>query len=118
MTRSGWPRPATPRWPRAPPRPAPAAPARAAASLLPSLHLSRGDQPGEHRPGERPSGGRLIRTSRDGQAGDTPGTLEDYACVAEGFLTLSGVTGEARWLRLAADLLEVALRSFGGGRGR
>jgi uncharacterized protein YyaL (SSP411 family) len=71
-------------------------------SLLAGLHLS---------------GGRLIRTSRDGTAGDTAGTLEDYACVAEGFLTLSGVTGEARWLRLAADLLEVALGSFGDGEG-
>jgi uncharacterized protein len=76
--------------------------ARDAASLLAGLHLS---------------GGRLIRTSRDGTAGDTAGTLEDYACVAEGFLTLSGVTGEARWLRLAADLLEVALGSFGDGEG-
>jgi hypothetical protein len=43
--------------------------------------------------------------------------LEDYACVAEGFLTLSGVTGEARWLTLAGDLLEVALGAFGDGEG-
>jgi len=72
------------------------------AGLLARLHLA---------------GGRLVRTSRDGTAGDTAGTLEDYACVAEGFLTLSGVTGEARWLRLAADLLEVTLGSFGDGQG-
>jgi uncharacterized protein len=83
-------------------RPDLTAAARDAAGLLAGLHLS---------------GGRLIRTSRDGTAGDTAGTLEDYACVAEGFLTLSGVTGEARWLRLAADLLEVALGSFGDGEG-
>jgi uncharacterized protein len=83
-------------------RPDLTAAARDAAGLLAGLHLS---------------GGRLIRTSRDGMAGDTAGTLEDYACVAEGFLTLSGVTGEARWLRLAADLLEVALGSFGDGEG-
>jgi uncharacterized protein len=76
--------------------------ARDAAGLLAGLHLV---------------GGRLVRTSRDGVAGDTAGTLEDYACVAEGFLTLSGVTGEARWLRLAADLLEVTLGSFGDGAG-
>ena len=81
--------------------------ARDAAGLLAGLHLAGG-----HR-----VGGRLIRTSRDGTAGDTAGTLEDYACVAEGFLTLSGVTGEARWLRLAADLLEVTLGSFGDGQG-
>jgi uncharacterized protein YyaL (SSP411 family) len=76
--------------------------ARDAAGLLAGLHLA---------------GGRLVRTSRDGAAGDTAGTLEDYACVAEGFLTLSGVTGEARWLGLAADLLEVTLGSFGDGAG-
>jgi uncharacterized protein YyaL (SSP411 family) len=76
--------------------------ARDAAGLLAGLHLTDG---------------RLVRTSRDGTAGDTAGTLEDYACVAEGFGTLSGVTGEARWLRLAGDLLEVALGSFGDGEG-
>jgi uncharacterized protein YyaL (SSP411 family) len=76
--------------------------ARDAAGLLAGLHLA---------------GGRLVRTSRDGTAGDTAGTLEDYACVAEGFLTLSGVTGETRWLGLAAELLEVTLGSFGDGQG-
>ncbi len=45
------------------------------------------------------------------------GVLEDYACVAEGFLTLSGVTGEARWMTLAGELLEVALAAFGDGAG-
>jgi hypothetical protein len=83
-------------------RPDLTAAARDAAGLLADLHLA---------------GGRLVRTSRDGTAGGTAGTLEDYACVAEGFLTLSGVTGEARWLRLAAGLLEVALGSFGDGEG-
>ena len=75
--------------------------ARDAAGLLAGLHLA---------------GGRLVRTSRDGTAGDTAGTLEDYACVAEGFLTLSGVTGETRWLGLAAELLEVTLGSFATAR--
>jgi uncharacterized protein YyaL (SSP411 family) len=63
------------------------------------------------------AGGRLIRTSRDGAAGSTTGALEDYACVAEGFLTLSGVTGEARWMTLAGELLEVALAAFSDGAG-
>jgi uncharacterized protein len=76
--------------------------ARDAAVLLAGVHLA---------------GGRLVRTSRDGAAGTTAGALDDYACVAEGFLTLSGVTGEARWLRLAGELLEVALGSFGDGQG-
>ena len=76
--------------------------ARDAAALLASVHLA---------------GDRLVRTSRDGTAGSTAGALEDYACVAEGFLTLSGVTGEARWLELSGQLLEVALSSFGDGQG-
>jgi uncharacterized protein YyaL (SSP411 family) len=76
--------------------------ARDAATLLATVHLA---------------GGRLVRTSRDGTAGSTAGALEDYACVAEGFLTLSGVTGEARWMELAGRLLEVALGSFGDGQG-
>ena len=76
--------------------------ARDAAGLLARLHLT---------------GGRLTRTSRDGTAGTTAGALDDYACVAEGFLTLSGVTGEGRWLTLAGDLLEVALTAFTDGTG-
>ena len=76
--------------------------ARDAATLLATVHLARG---------------RLARTSRDGNAGSTAGALEDYACTAEGFLTLSGVTGEARWMELAGQLLEVALGSFGDGQG-
>ena len=76
--------------------------ARDAAALLADVHLT---------------GGRLVRTSRGGQAGDSAGVLEDYACVAEGFLTLSGVTGEARWLALAGELLDTALAAFGDGAG-
>ena len=58
------------------------------------------------------SGGRLARTSRDGVAGPSAGVLEDYACVADGLLTLSGVTGEHRWVELAGKLLEVTLERF------
>src|SRR5579863_3821601 len=76
--------------------------ARAAASLLAEVHLK---------------GTKLIRTSRGGYAGDTDGALEDYACVAEGFLVLSGITGEAGWLPLAGRLLETALGAFGDGQG-
>ena len=81
--------------------------ARDAAALLATVHLAGGNL----------AGGRLVRTSRDGTAGSTAGALDDYACVAEGFLTLSGVTGEARWLDLAGQLLEVALDAFGDGQG-
>jgi uncharacterized protein YyaL (SSP411 family) len=76
--------------------------ARDAAGLLARLHQT---------------GGRLVRTSRDGAAGTTAGALDDYACVAEGFITLSGVTGEGRWLAVAGDLLEVALTAFTDGTG-
>jgi uncharacterized protein len=61
--------------------------------------------------------GRLARTSRDGVAGSSPGVLDDYACVADGFLALSGVTGEAAWLTLAGQLVDTALDRFGDGTG-
>jgi uncharacterized protein len=37
--------------------------------------------------------------------------------VAEGYLALSGVTGQARWVTLAGELLETALARFGDGQG-
>jgi hypothetical protein len=43
--------------------------------------------------------------------------LDDYGCVADGFLVLAGVTGEARWAALAGDLLETALGRFADGNG-
>jgi hypothetical protein len=76
--------------------------AHTAATLLAEVHLKNK---------------KLIRTSRNGHAGDTEGVLEDYACVAEGFITLSGVTGEARWLTLAGRLLDTAIDDFGDGAG-
>jgi uncharacterized protein len=76
--------------------------ARTAASLLAEVHLK---------------GTKLMRTSRGGYAGDTDGALEDYACVAESFLVLSGITGEAGWLPLAGRLLDTALGAFGDGAG-
>jgi uncharacterized protein YyaL (SSP411 family) len=83
-------------------RPDLAAAALDAAALLAEVHLVDG---------------RLIRTSRHGAAGDTAGILEDYACVAEAFLVLSGMTGEGRWAALAEQLLDVALTEFGDGAG-
>jgi uncharacterized protein YyaL (SSP411 family) len=74
--------------------------ARAAAELLARVHLS---------------GGRLARASRDGAAGPSVGVLEDYACVADGFLALAGATGEDRWASLAGELLGTALDRFAGG---
>ncbi|MGA4850965.1 thioredoxin domain-containing protein [Streptomyces sp. G5(2025)] len=55
---------------------------------------------------------RLVRTSKDGQAGANAGVLEDYADVAEGFLTLASVTGEGVWLEFAGFLLDHVLAQF------
>jgi uncharacterized protein YyaL (SSP411 family) len=63
------------------------------------------------------AGGRLARTSRAGAPGRGAGVLEDYACLADGLLALSGVTGQGRWLALAGDLLDTALTRFADGSG-
>ncbi|MDS1272144.1 thioredoxin domain-containing protein [Lipingzhangella sp. LS1_29] len=76
--------------------------ARTAARLLVDLHLRDG---------------RLLRTSRDGKVGVNAGVLEDYANTAEGLITLYGVTGEAEWVHVAGQLLEVVLARFGDGSG-
>jgi len=76
--------------------------AAGAADLLAVVHLHEG---------------RLRRTSRDGIGGDSTGVLDDYACVAEGYLALSGVTGQAYWVALAGELLETALARFGDSEG-
>ncbi len=68
---------------------------------------------GRRAPVRRPAGPQLAR--RDGRA--RAGVLEDYADVAEGFLVLSGVTGDARWVTLAGQLLDTVLTSFGDGPG-
>ena len=61
--------------------------------------------------------GRLRRVSRDGVAGRHAGVLEDYACVADGFLALVSATGDGRWLRHAGVLLDAALDRFPAGDG-
>jgi len=102
--------------------------ARDAAALLAAVHLadgrlirtSRDGIAGSAAPGGAAPGGAAVGdgpTPSAGTTGSTPGVLEDYACVAEGFLTLSGVTGQARWMTLAGELLEVALAAFGDGAG-
>ncbi len=57
--------------------------------------------------------GSILRVSRDGVAGPHAGVLEDYGCVASGFLSLVQATGDARWLTLATGLLDHALAGFG-----
>ncbi len=77
--------------------------ARRAADLILAVHLD-----------ER---GRLVRTSRDGLAGQSPGVLEDYADVAEGLIALYSVTGEEEWLAVAELLLDTVLDHFTDGAG-
>lgn len=55
---------------------------------------------------------RLHRTSRDGAPGANSGVLEDYADVAEGFLTLASVTGEGVWVEFAGFFLDTVLLQF------
>jgi uncharacterized protein YyaL (SSP411 family) len=76
--------------------------AAGAAELLARVHLAAG---------------RLARTSRAGRAGPSAGVLEDYACLADGLLVLSGVAGQARWVPMAGELLETALTRFTDGSG-
>ncbi|CAN5310055.1 thioredoxin domain-containing protein [soil metagenome] len=56
--------------------------------------------------------GALIRTSRLGRASTNAGVLEDYACVAEGYLALLGLTGDPVWLARALSLLDQVLDRF------
>ncbi|MGL4174934.1 MAG: thioredoxin domain-containing protein [Dermatophilaceae bacterium] len=56
--------------------------------------------------------GGLRRTSRAGTVSAAPGVLEDSADLAEGLLALHQVTGEARWLEAATQLLDDALARF------
>lgn len=57
--------------------------------------------------------GRLRRSTRAARVGEAAGVLEDYACLAEGLLSLHQATGEGRWLDEAVELLDIALERFG-----
>jgi uncharacterized protein YyaL (SSP411 family) len=75
-----------------------------AGSLLWDLHVvSTGSTAGEV---------RLRRVSRDGAVGAHAGVLEDYGCVADGFLALAEATGDGIWVERAGLLVDVALEQF------
>nr|MDT5027082.1 uncharacterized protein [Micromonosporaceae bacterium] len=76
--------------------------ARRAAQLLADRHVA---------------GGRLRRASRDGVVGEPAGVLEDYGAAAEAFCAVHQLTGDGAWLRLAGQLLDVALAHFADGNG-
>jgi len=77
--------------------------AESAAEIVAATHLNKS--------------GRLLRVSLDGLVGDAEGLLEDYACVADGLLTLYGATGTARWFELAEALVRQAVERFADGHG-
>ena len=58
---------------------------------------------------------QMMRTSRDGLAGLSWGTLDDYADVAEGFLCLFQATGNEKWINVAGMLLDHILLHFQDG---
>ncbi|MBA2558813.1 MAG: thioredoxin domain-containing protein [Propionibacteriales bacterium] len=77
--------------------------AQAAGALLVDVHLA--------------GSGQLRRVSRDGIAGEPAGVLEDYACLADGLLTLFGSTGDVVWFNRAQLLLDRIRVRFGDGDG-
>ncbi len=77
--------------------------AQAAGRLLVDVHLDEA--------------GALRRVSRDGLAGTPAGVLDDYACVADGFLALFAATGEAGWYEHARALTGQIQERFSDGEG-
>ncbi|MCL3817910.1 thioredoxin domain-containing protein [Aeromicrobium wangtongii] len=57
-------------------------------------------------------GGEFVRTSRDGVLGSNAAVLEDHGSVAEAFLSVLGVTGDAVWLERARLLLDRVVDHF------
>ena len=94
----------SPRWPRA------------GCSRRPGLHAAAATRP-SCSPACTCAAGGWRAPPGTGSAGPSAGVLEDYACVAEGLLALSGVTGEAGWLAIAGQLLDTALDRFADGGG-
>ncbi|GGR50852.1 uncharacterized protein YyaL (SSP411 family) [Nocardioides luteus] len=83
-----------------------------AGGLLWDTHCVGLDTPPPGGSGGSTSGVRLLRVSRDGVAGAHAGVLEDYGCVAAGFLALAQATGDSAWLGRATSLLDTALTHF------
>ncbi|GAC1383070.1 MAG: thioredoxin domain-containing protein [Marmoricola sp.] len=57
-------------------------------------------------------GARLLRVSRDGHASPAMGVLEDYGCVAQGYLDLAQATADPAWIEEAGALLDSAISHF------
>ena len=89
----------------------------AAGDLLLAIHLDRLTPTDTGQAAENVATTLLLRTSKDGRAGTSMGLLEDYADVAEGFLTLYSVTSDDSWLTVAGVLLDVVMTDFRDGDG-
>ena len=87
-------------------RPEWVAAAEMAGDLLVTTHLGADGRPD-----------RLVRTSRDGVCGVAEAVLEDYACVADGFIRLGMTTGSSVWFDRAGVVLQVIVDHFGDGEG-
>ena len=59
----------------------------------------------------------FSRTSRDGEPGMNAAVLDDHGCVAEAFVAVLGITGDAVWLDRARAVLDRALSQFSDGAG-
>ncbi len=59
----------------------------------------------------RSADGRLARSFRSGRTAGRGG-LDDYACLADGLLSLYGATFDERWLVASRELAEVIERQF------
>jgi len=61
--------------------------------------------------------GQLLRSYKDGQARFN-GYLDDYACLADGLISLYEATFDPRWIREAASLAETMVSRFWDPRGK
>jgi uncharacterized protein YyaL (SSP411 family) len=61
--------------------------------------------------------GRLRRASRSGVVGSASAVADDYGDLAEGLLALHQASGDPRWLKVAGELLDIAMTHFADGLG-
>jgi uncharacterized protein YyaL (SSP411 family) len=88
--------------------------AEAAVALANEGYLQIAIRNAEFVASELASGGRLLRTWKDGRA-KLNGYLEDHACYADGLVALYEATFDSRWLNEARAIVDVMLERFGDG---
>jgi uncharacterized protein YyaL (SSP411 family) len=79
--------------------------------------IAAAEQCAEHLLALHWSGGRLLRTSRQGRPGTAHGVADDYGNLGDALLALHQADGEPRWLQAAGEVLESALARFGADDG-